>query len=78
MRKPDDATLNEAFAAFWVDAERSAGAAAYASLRQAFKNGAALPVARGVTRGKAALDRLATQDEAGGVAMVCHEREGAS
>ena len=64
MKTPDDATLNAAFNAFWVDAERSAGAAAYASLGQAFKSGAAFPLGRGVTRGKAALDRLATQDEA--------------
>ena len=82
MKKSDDATMDAAFAAFWVSAERYAGAAAYASLRQAFKNGAAFPLGRGVTRGKAALDQLATQDEAarpaGGVAMVCYEREGAS
>ena len=64
MKKSDDATMDAAFAAFWVSAERYAGAAAYASLRQAFKNGAAFPLGRGVTRGKAALDRLATQDEA--------------
>jgi hypothetical protein len=64
MKKSDDATMDAAFAAFWVSAERYAGAAAYASLRQAFKNGAAFPLGRGATRGKAALDRLATQDEA--------------
>jgi hypothetical protein len=64
MKKSDDATMDAAFAAFWDNAERYAGAAAYASLRPAFKNGAAFPLGRGVTRGKAALDRLATQDEA--------------
>ena len=61
MKKSYDATMDAAFAAFWGDAERRAGAAAYVSLRQAFKNGAAFPLGRGVTRGKAALDRLATQ-----------------
>jgi hypothetical protein len=37
MKKSDDATMDAAFAAFWIDAERRAGAAAYGSLRQAFK-----------------------------------------
>jgi hypothetical protein len=64
MKKSDDATMDAAFAAFWDNAERYAGAAAYASLRPAFKNGAAFPLGRGATRGKAALDQLATQDEA--------------
>jgi hypothetical protein len=41
MKKSDDATMDAAFADFWVSAERYASAAAYASLRQAFKNGAA-------------------------------------
>jgi hypothetical protein len=60
MKKSDAVTMDAAFAAFWVDAERRAGAAAYTSLRQAFKNGAAFPLARG----EAALDQLATEDEA--------------
>jgi hypothetical protein len=64
MEKSDDATMDAAFAAFWVNAERYADAAAYTSLRQAFKNGAAFPLARGKMRGEAALDQLATQDEA--------------
>jgi hypothetical protein len=58
----DDATLDAAFTAFWGDAKRRVDASAYASVRQAFKNGVALPLARFEAQGKLAIDQLAEQE----------------